>query len=132
MANQNPALDHANLIATLLVGYTVGTNIFVDKKPESPDVVVSVFNTKGYPALEVADKPGVRRPGLMVHVRGKPSDYVGPFQVVSTIFLVLCKRARYTANGNMYKQIVSVGDVGQVEYDPQNRPNWYINFDVMM
>jgi hypothetical protein len=129
----NPAFDHAKLLAPLL-GYTSGVTIFTDKKPDAPDALVSVFNTGGYPALGVLDvsNPGVRRPGLMVHIRGAPGDYAGSRTKAEIVFAALSKKARYMANGNYYMSILAVGDLGGAEYDEKNRPNWYLNFEIMM
>ncbi len=127
----NPAEDHARYLAPL-TRYILGTNLYVDKKPDTPDALIVVFNTTGYPTIEVLDlyTPGIRRPGMMIHVRGAPGDYAGSRSVAQTIFLALEKKANWVVNGHQYIKTQAVGDIGAPSYDEKNRPNWYLNFEV--
>ena len=48
---------------------TVGSTIFVDTKPATPDAVISVFGYAGSPGEHTHDTSGNARPGIQVWVR---------------------------------------------------------------
>jgi hypothetical protein len=129
----NPAYDHADYLA-ILTNTTLGNNIVVDKKPEEPNAIISVHNTNGYPSIKTlgTNEEDIRKPGLMVSIRGNPGDYANSRAKADIIFAALKKKGNYMVNGNYYKSCLVVGDLGKPEYDEKNRPNWYINFELIM
>ena len=54
-----------------------GTNLYIGSLPDSPDVVVALFQYQGRPPAEVSEVSGIRRerPGLQVQVRSSPNGY---------------------------------------------------------
>jgi len=129
----NPADDHAVYIANL-IGGILGQTVLSDKKPESPDALVAVFNSSGMPTDELLNpaETGIRRPGLKVQIRGTPGDYTVARSKAEIIYLALCKKANYTVNGHHYIQCIALGDIGESIWDEKNRPNWYLNFELML
>ncbi len=131
MALTNPAYDHAVYLAAI-TGYTMAGNLFADKKPEDPAALIAVFNTTGVSTLEILSTaaPGIRRPGLMIHIRGGPGDYAATRTIAELVYNTFAKKGNYRANGNKYLSILAVGELGAANYDEKNRPVWYLNFEL--
>ncbi len=134
MALTNPAEDHAIYLATIIgiTGYTLAGNLFYDKKLDTPSAAIFVFNTKAHSSLMTlsTSDSDIRRPGLMIHVRGNPGDYAGTRAIAEIVYSALAKKGNYTVNGKTYLSCLAVGELGAPEYDEQNRPQWYLNFEL--
>jgi len=121
-------------IATILetssagTGLTVGTDLFVSREPDTPDAVVSVFDTGGG-----EPSSGIERydfPTVQVRVRGDKMDYENAYVTMESIKTALHKYANQTVNGTKYIAIWASSDIFSLGYDENDRPLLTLNFRI--
>ena len=112
---------------------TFGTDLFVDKQPDSrftlPMIIVS--NSPGFDP-EATGK-NFRKPAVQIKVVGGDGDYVGARNKMLAIEAALHQRTPpiSVASGQVtILGILEQGDMGPVEHDDQNRPIFFANFQI--
>ena len=86
------------------------TNLYIGSLPDSPDVVVGLFQYQGRQPEEVLEVAGVRRerPGLQVQVRSSPNAYADAEARAYAIYDLL-QVANATLGSGYYQQVRPFG-----------------------
>lgn len=128
------ARDVADLLEDDGIG-TFGTDIFVDQEPDSPDTVITVYNTPGEApqlATGLTAAALVMNDSVMIHVRGRASAYNATQDLAQDIMNALHGRAGDVINNSTIVGIVATSGIGSLGRDePKNRPKFSMNFKVM-
>lgn len=118
MPTNSPAFDIAGILQTNGIG-TFGTDIFVAREPETPDQVITVYDTGGDPpnAKFLRDEPTVQ-----CRVRGNPDSYGTTWTLAQLIKDTLLGLAPQLIGGSNYVLFVQIADITSVASDKSNRP----------
>ena len=112
-----------------LTANSQGTNLYIGSLPDSPDVVVGLFQYQGRPPGEVLDVPGVRRerPGLQVQVRSAPNAYADAEARAYAIYDLL-QVANATLGSGFYQEVRPLGSPFPLGRDQNRRVVLATNF----
>jgi hypothetical protein len=85
-------------------------NLYIGSLPDSPDVVVGLFQYQGRPPAEVINVAGIRRerPGLQVQVRSAPNTYADAEARAYAIYDLL-QVANATLGSGFYQEVRPLG-----------------------
>ena len=131
-APQTGAEDIKDILVADGLG-TFGTNLFVDKQPDSGFTLpmTIVYNSPGLDP-EATGK-NFRKPAVQVKVVGDDGGYTAARNKILAIEAALHQRIPpiSVASGNVtVLGILEQGDLGPVEYDVLNRPAFFANFQI--
>lgn len=116
---------------------TVGTVVFLDYLPDTPDTVVSLFANPGSPPTTVMGGSSgaavVRNPRLQVFTRGTAdgAGVVAARVAIDAIYALLEQVVNTTLSSVRYLSIEAVDEPALLERDEQQRPVYVCNFEVM-
>ena len=128
--------DVAKYLSTTVTALTLGTNLTKGFMPDSPDTVVTVFETGGYRPTHFLTT-GVQtrvyeNPGIMVHARS--TDYQTARNQADSVFTTLDginNRMLPTTSGpRHYVSIDAVQSPFSIGRDKNDRFVFSVNFDV--
>ncbi|MGM0409191.1 MAG: minor capsid protein [Bacillota bacterium] len=104
------------------------------KIPTEPDKVITFFDTGGMAEQNLlnSDEQGLKYPTVQVRIRGTKNSYVDTRELAEDVYDNLHKLYLENMNENLYKQVIAVGEPIWLGYDENNRPEWSINFELMM
>lgn len=119
--------DLASYLQTHSIG-TVGTDIFIETMPASPDDCVSIFQYEGRPPDLVWNG---EYPGVQVRVRGAPSHHDEAFAKAHNILKHLHLLVNQTINSHVYHLVEANGSVWSAGRDVKGRWLYTINFSVV-
>ena len=120
-----PSEDIADVLALASAcALTVGTDLFCNFMPSTPDACTAVYDTGGE-----APEPGFNyeRPTFQVRVRGDKGDNRPAHEHAQACRDELNGTNNYTINSARYIGIWCVTDVIFVGYDDNNRPIFTVN-----
>lgn len=127
----SPAVDLANHLHTL-AAYTLGTNVFIGRLPESPDACVAVMDTGA-----VLLNPKYQRDEVLVQfiVRGtKPNalgtEYQTSYAIAKDIQNVFLGTVNLIIGGTEYFAFNAIGGINALGYDSAKRPLFSFNIRV--
>jgi hypothetical protein len=131
-APSNAAQDIKDILESDGIG-TFGTDLFVDKQPDSGFTLpmIVIYNSPGFPP-EATGK-NFRQASVQVNVIGSDGGYVAANAKMLAIEDALHQRTvpESVASGNAEVfGILEQGDMGPVDYDELNRPVFTTNFTV--
>lgn len=107
-------------------GLTFGTDLFISFEPDSPDAVVTLYDSGGW----APDAHDYQKPTIMARVRGPKGGYATGYATARAVVDALHERNNETWNGTRYIGIWQEGDVLFLEYDDSRRPVFSVNFRV--
>lgn len=116
--------DIAVYLQTAGIG-TIATDMFVGHMPDSPNNVITIYESGGYP-LDLAGF--LRYPTLQVIVRNE--SYATARTKIDQIISTLHRTTNTTINGTKYCSIYSTGDAASIGKDDQNRSQLSVNFEM--
>jgi hypothetical protein len=105
-----------------------GTDLFISREPDSPDAVVTIFDTGGGEPSSGTEKNEF--PTIQVRVRGAVMDYETAYDLISSIKDVLHNLASQTVSGTKYIGVWASSDIIPLGYDASDRPILTINFRI--
>ncbi len=108
---------------------TLGTNIFVNTKPATPDNLISVFGYAGRAPSVVHDCDGEGRPGVQVWVRNTSAATAR--STIESIFGELDGLTNITINGTYYLGIFANQHPEPMGKDENGRSEFSVNFSVI-
>lgn len=108
---------------------TLGTNIFVDTKPATPDNLISVFGYAGRAPRQTHSCDGEGLPGVQVWVRNT-SAATGR-STIENIFNELDGLTNVTINGTYYLGIFANQHPEPMGKDENGRSEFSVNFSVI-
>jgi hypothetical protein len=122
----SPAADIGAMLAANGVG-TIGTNIFISLMPNTPDAVIALYDSGGFPG-ESGYK--YEYPTIQVRIRGAKGQYISAYAKAEAVRNFLHDRANITWGVNRYIGIWSMSDILFLGQDELNRPELSINFRI--
>lgn len=110
---------------------TLGTNLFLSKMPEAPDLCVAIFEFEGLPPIETFGESGfiVERPSVQVMVRAGREDYVTARDKAVTLRNLISQISNTSLSGVDILRVASVGSVMPLGTDELERPLIVFNVD---
>lgn len=122
-------------IGSLLVANNVGvlgTDLFLGRMLDKPDIQTVVYEGAGSSPLEVMGPslPPNEHPRIQVVCRGQPEDYVGPRTKLDAVWRVLAGVLDVVIDGTRYLRIEPVGSPFVLNRDESQRVLVSANFDV--
>ena len=125
----SPAQDVSTLLVAASLSLTLGTNLFCFEEPDSPDAVVTCYDTGG-----LDPEPGYvyLKPTVQVRIRGskKTTKWATAYTLTEGIRNALHGVQNQTVGGTKYIQILAQGDILSLGVDDNNRPLYTINFAI--
>lgn len=120
----------AAYIGASLSGFTVGTNVFMALRPDSPDRCITVYETPGFRPVEtMADGVQVLRPGLQVVCRASFEDYPTARDDAVAVRDLLAAVSDATLSGVSVMRVAPISGVLPMGPDQKSRPLVSVNFD---
>lgn len=109
-------------VHSYLTANSQGTNLYIGSLPDSPDVVVALFQYPGRPPREVLNVAGIRqeRPGLQVQVRSAPNGYADA-EARAYAILRLLSVANATLGSGFYQEVFPNGSPFPLGRDANRR-----------
>lgn len=108
-------------------GLVFNTDLFISREPETPDAVVTIYDTTGEDAQANYE---YRRPNIQVRVRSPIQDYITGHATAESIFNALHGLANITINSTRYIGIWAMGDINLIMWDENDRAIFTINFRI--
>jgi hypothetical protein len=110
---------------------TIGTNLFLGKMPESPDLCVTVYEYAGTNPVEGMGSVGfvVDRPSIQVVVRAGKDDYPTARNLAQDLRILLAAVTDTTIGGLRVLRLASNGSVIPLGLDDLDRPRIAFNLD---
>lgn len=128
----SPARDIKDILILSTSGLNLvfGTTLHVSREPSSPDQVVTVFDTGGFPpeVLIGTDSRGMEKPTIQIRVRGNKKAYNLTYDLAEDIKDALHTLTNTTINGTKYVAIWLESDILFLGYDENDRPIFTLNF----
>lgn len=107
---------------------TVGTNIFVDYKPPTPDNIICVFGYAGSPPERTHDSSGNDHPGVQVWVRNTSAGTCRT--TIERVYNNLDGLTNTTLTSTFYPEINAVQSPMPMGKDENGRTEFALNFAV--
>jgi hypothetical protein len=128
-----PSVDiAAMLVADTTLGLTIGSNLFVGRMPTTPQDVVVIRDSYGYPpAVTLGGKSEGSTyyyPSVQILIRDR--DYRTGMELGQNIVTSLHGRAQETWNGALYSVIVCKNGPTHMMWDDNGLAHFTINFDL--
>ena len=110
---------------------TIGTNLFLAKMPDTPDLCVAVYEYQGFAPMETFGSQGfeVDRPSIQVVVRATRDDYPTARNLAQDLRILLAALTDTTVNGLRVVRLASNGSVLSLGVDDLDRPRIAFNLD---
>ena len=121
--------DIAAYLATLGLG-TVGTSIFVNIKPATPDNLIAVFVYAGQAPERTHDTSGNARPGIQVWVRNTSAGTCR--SKIETVFNCLDGITNTTLTGTFFEGIMANQSPEPMGQDENGRSEFVVNFSTII
>ncbi len=118
------------LVAETSLGLTIATNLFVGKEPTTPDNVVTIYDSYGFPpqlTYDAKNEP-YYYPAIQIRVRNR--DYRTGYNLAHDIMVSLHGRAQETWNGTLYTVIQCISDVALLDWEDNGLCRFLINFNI--
>jgi len=111
---------------------TVGSTIFVDTKPATPDAVISVFGYAGSPGEHTHDTSGNARPGIQVWVRGTKDATGTARNTIESVYNYLDGLTNTSLSGVYFEGIFANQSPEPMGKDENGRPEFAVNFSTII
>ena len=126
---QSPSNDIKDmLVADSSLGLIYANNLFIGKEPAKPRSCVTIYDTTGYPPSLTLDKQFYQKPSIQIRVRNE--DYLEGMDLAQEILLSLHSRAGETWNESLYTIIYCTSGPALLDWDDNNNPRFFINFEI--
>ena len=121
------AEDMSSILASAL-SLVEGSVLFISREPDSPDAVVTVFDTGGGEPSSGTENNEF--PTIQVRVRGTVMDYETAYELIDSIKNTLHNLASQTINSTKYIGVWASSDIIPLGYDASDRPILTLNFRI--
>lgn len=110
---------------------TLGTNLFLGKMPDTPDVCVCVYEYEGFAPIETfgATAFEVNRPSVQVVVRAGRDDYPAARDLADTLRTLVSAMSNVSVSGVTVMRVASSGSLYPLGADALDRPRVVFNLD---
>ncbi len=113
---------------------TLGTNLFLGKMPETPDLCVTIYETQGSaPTMTFgATAIEIDRPNLQISVRASRDDYPTARDLAQTLRTLVSGMINVSAGGVTVMRTQPTGSVYTLSPDNLERPRVVFNVDCLV
>jgi len=113
---------------------TLGTNLFLAKMPETPDLCVAVYETQGFaPTMTFGSTPiEIDRPNIQVAVRAGRDDYPAARDLAQTLRTLVAGIINQTVGGVTIIRAEPTGSLYTLSSDNLERPRVVFNVDCLV
>jgi len=110
---------------------TIGTNLFLSKMPESPDVCVCVYEYQGTAPLTTFGPTAIEldRPSIQVAVRAARDDYAGARDLAQALRTLVAGIVNVSSSGVTIVRAEPTGSFFPLGHDQLERPRVVFNMD---
>lgn len=110
---------------------TLGTNLFLAKMPDSPDVCVCIYEYEGQPPIETfgATALEIDRPSVQIAVRAGRDDYPAARDLADTLRTLVAGMSNVSVGGVSVMRVSSSGSLYPLGADALDRPRVVFNLD---
>jgi hypothetical protein len=109
----------------------LGTNLFLAKMPDSPDVCVCLYEYEGFAPIESFGTASrdVDRPSVQVVVRAARDDYPAARDLADTLRTLVAGMSNVSVAGVAVMRVTSSGSLYPLGADALDRPRVVFNLD---
>ena len=109
----------------------LGTNLFLAKMPDTPDVCVCVYEYEGFAPIEAfgATAFEVNRPSVQIAVRAGRDDYPAARDLADTLRTLVSGMSNVTVGSVLVMRVASSGSLYSLGADALDRPRVVFNLD---
>lgn len=120
-----------NYIDTNSATLTLGTNLFLSRMPETPNLCVAVFEYEGLPPIENFGNNAysISRPSIQVMCRAEKDDYVTARDLAETLRALIASISNTTLSSIGILRISSMGSIMPLGVDELERHVIVFNMD---
>jgi hypothetical protein len=113
---------------------TIGTNLFLAKMPDTPDLCVTVYEYEGFSPLETFGTKAIEidRPSIQVVVRAGRDDYPTARDLADTLRTLVSGMTNVSVGGQTVMRVSSSGGLYPLGADQLDRPRVVFNLDCHM
>jgi len=119
-------------IATILQAETslvLGTDLFINKEPASPDNCVTIFDVAGGPSEMALDASNYQQPSIQLRVRNK-TQLTGS-TLCNTLVAALDGMGNEEVGTTTYMIIYLTSGPALLDWDNNDRVRFIINFNIL-
>jgi hypothetical protein len=118
-------------IDTARTDLTIGTNLFLSKMPESPDLCVCVYEYQGFgPMMTFGSKAiQIDRPAVQIAVRAGRDNYVAARNLAVALRTLVCGIVEVSSSGVQIVRVEPAGSIYSLSSDDLERPRVIFNLD---
>jgi hypothetical protein len=111
---------------------TLGSDIFYNQKPATPDALICVFGYAGQAPERTHDDSGNSRPGIQVWVRGTAGTAATTRTKIENIFNYLDGVSNTTISSTFFLSIRANQSPEPMGTDENGRPEFAVNFSTII
>ena len=110
---------------------TIGTNLFLSKMPETPDLCVCIYEYQGVAPLTTFGSTAIQldRPSVQISVRASRDDYVTARDLAQALRTLVAGIINETADGVLIVRAEPTGSFFPLGHDQLERPRVVFNMD---
>jgi hypothetical protein len=110
---------------------TIGTNLFLSKMPENPDVCVCVYEYQGFGPMMTFGSKAVEldRPAVQIAVRAGRDDYVTARNLAVALRTLVSGIVDISSSGVQLLRVEPAGSIYSLSVDDLERPRVIFNLD---
>lgn len=110
---------------------TLGTNLFLSKMPESPDVAVCIYETAGFSPMMTFGSTAIQfdKPSVQIAVRAGRDDYATARNLAVALRTLVCGMTDITVGQVRVLRVEASGSVYSLSADDLERPRVVFNLD---
>lgn len=110
---------------------TLGTNLFLSKMPETPDVAVCIYETAGFSPMMTFGSTAIQfdKPGVQIAVRAGRDAYATARDLAVALRTLVAGIVDTTVGGKRILRVEASGSVYSLSPDDLDRPRVVFNLD---
>ena len=110
---------------------TIGTNLFLSKMPDTPDVCVCIYENQGSGPLMTFGATAIQldRPSVQISVRAARDDYATARDLAQALRTLVAGIVNVTSSGVVVLRVEPTGSFYSLSVDQLERPRVVFNLD---
>jgi hypothetical protein len=110
---------------------TIGTNLFLSKMPDTPDVCVCIYENQGNGPLMTFGATAIQldRPSVQISVRAARDDYATARDLAQALRTLVAGIVNVTSSGVVVLRVEPTGSFYSLSVDQLERPRVVFNLD---
>ena len=113
---------------------TIGTNLFLAKMPDTPDLCVAIYENQGFPPTMTFGATAIEidRPSLQISVRAGRDDYPTARDLAQTLRTLVSGMVNISSSGVTIMRTEPSGSFYSLSTDNLERPRVVFNVDCLV